>query len=75
MLIDEFPQDELVPASHDETSRQVITGTLMSKYEEQVLKRFISSVAGIFRSKKEFQHLIFYGLKNRWYLVNIASLL
>ena len=75
MLIDKSPQDELLPARHDEASRQVITGTLMSEYEGKVIKRFITSVAGIFRSKKVIQHLIFYGLRNGWYLANIASLL
>ena len=75
VLIDKFPQDELLPAGHDETSRQVITGTLMSNYEGQAIKRFITSVAGVFRPKKTIQHLIFYGLKNGWYLANISSLL
>ena len=75
VLIDKFPQDELLPAGNDETARQVINGTLMSQYEGQVIKRFITSVSGVFRSKKAIQHLIFYGLKNGWYLANVASLL
>jgi len=70
--IDRFPIDELVPA--DETSRQVISDTLMSEYEAQIIKRFITSIAGIFRPKKMTQHLIFSGLKNGGYLANIASL-
>ena len=49
--IDRFPQDELVP--DDETSRQIITGTLMSEYEAKMIKRFITSIlAGVFRPKK-----------------------
>ena len=69
--IDRFPQDELVP--DDETSRQMITGTLMSECEAQMIKRFITSIAGVFCPKKIMQHLIFFSLKNREYLANIAS--
>ena len=73
--VDRFPMDELVPVGHDETSRQIITGTLMSEYEGEIIKRFLTSVAGVFRPKKYTQHLIFSGLKNGGYLANIASLL
>ena len=57
VLIDKFPQDQLVPG-HDETSRQIIAGTLMSEYEGKIITRFMTSVAAAFRSKNTYQHLI-----------------
>jgi len=74
VLIDKFPEDEFMPPRHDEASRQVISGTFMSEYEAQIIKRLITSIAGVFRSKKYTQHLIFTGVKNGGYLANIASL-
>jgi len=71
-FIDKHAKDEYYPDMYA-NSRILIEGTPWTKGEMKVITRFISSVAGTFRSKIDLtQHVVFTGTRDGGYLAQKA---